>query len=462
MSGSSPENKPLGAVKAQAAPSWRQRSAAIGSLIRLAAPISLSRLGGLLLVLVDVAMLGHVNVLALAYYGLASAALMVFLLTGIGMLIGIAILTAQARGAGELLVCGVIWRVGLCHALVMGLVFWFVSFAAEAFFLAIGQTPELARGAGQTTMALAFGLPGVLVFIASTVFLEALDRPRAGLVIIMAANAVNLVLNWLLIDSGPSAVAGVALATSLTRWLMAGVIILYILRLPGGHRFNLRGPLAEGWRISAKLRRIGYAFGLAQGLESMAFSSLSMFAGYLGASAIAAYQVTINLIALAFMGAIGVATATGLRVGHAIGRRDQSGVGAAGWGGVGVVVAFMALFCLLLELAPEALTRIFTDDAAILAIAVPTLAVAGFMLFSDGAQAVLMGALRGAGDVWVPTILHLCAFLFVMMPAAWLFAFPLGFGAPGLMGGALLGVTVAAVLLGGRFKVILNRRLDRL
>jgi hypothetical protein len=50
----------------------------------------------------------------------------------------------------------------------------------------------------------------------------------------------------------------------------------------------------------------------------------------------------------------------------------------------------------------------------------------------------------------------------VMTPAAYLLAIVLGFGAPGLMGGALCGVAVAALLLGARFAAVSRRAVRRL
>jgi MATE family multidrug resistance protein len=438
----------------------------LATLLRLAAPIALSRFGALMLVIVDAAMLGHTDSRGLAYYGLGNAVAMVPFLIGIGMMIGVAVLTAQARGAGRDQECGPIWRVGLYHALAMGGVFAVLSLAGEGFLAAIGQEPALVRGGGRVMVVIAVGLPGAFAFICSTLFLEALNRPRPGLVVMVAANLVNAALNWLLLDGWPDfgldAAAGVALATSVTRWLMALALIVYLFRLPEAGHYRIRGRLADGWRISAKLRRLGYAYGLAHGLESMAFSSLSLLAGYLGLAAVAGYQIVINVIAFAFMGAVGVATATGVAVGHAVGAGDSGGVARAGWSGLATILIFMGAVAVAIVLLPEPLGRIFTNDPEVLAVIVPTLLVAGYMLLADGAQAVLMGALRGAGDVWVPTILHLCAFILVMMPVAWWLALPQGYGTPGLMMGAFAGVTVAALLLGGRFALISRRRVRRL
>jgi MATE family multidrug resistance protein len=73
-----------------------------------------------------------------------------------------------------------------------------------------------------------------------------------------------------------------------------------------------------------------------------------------------------------------------------------------------------------------------------------------------------MSALRGTGDVWIPTSMHLCSFLVVMIPAAALFALKLDYGVPGLMMGTFAGVCCAAVLLWLRFFVISKREITRL
>jgi MATE family multidrug resistance protein len=226
--------------------------------------------------------------------------------------------------------------------------------------------------------------------------------------------------------------------------------------------YGIRGPLADAGAIGRKLRRLGYPLGLAQGLESMAFASLTLMAGYLGADAVAGFQINMNIVAFCFMGAIGVGTATAVRVGHAVGRGDRRDMAFAGWSGLLAILIYMAVLAVLMALLPQRLAELFTVDANVLAIAAATLLVSALTLLPDGAQGVLMGALRGTGDVWVPSAMHLCSFAVVMVPGAWLFAFRLEMGVPGLMLGSLAGVSVASVLLSLRFRVVSGRDVKRL
>ena len=436
------------------------------SIVRLAAPVSLSRVGMILILVVDVAMIGRADSTELAYFALANAVQMVLFLIGIGMMVGTAVLTAQAIGADARRECGPIWRVAVVHALLLGVGLGLLTLLGERFFLTTGQETELAAGAGGVIVWMGLGLPAGLVYVSSTLFLEALDRPRMGLAAMAIANLGNVGLNWLLIEgqAGWPAMGaeGAALATAAMRWLAALILVIYILRLPAAAGYGILGPVTDGRAIGRKLRRLGYPLGLAQGLESAAFGTLVLLAGQFGALAVAGYQIAFNVIAFAFMPAIGIGTATAVRVGNAVGARDRPAMATAGWSGAAAVLLAMWSQVIVVFLMPATIISIFTSDAAVIALTVPVLFVAGFVMLTDGVQAVMMGALRGAADVWVPTSIQLCSFFLVMVPSAALLAFPLGLGTPGLMAGAFCGVTLSAALLCVRFRIVSRREVARL
>ena len=72
-----------------------------------------------------------------------------------------------------------------------------------------------------------------------------------------------------------------------------------------------------------------------------------------------------------------------------------------------------------------------------------------------------MGALRGASDVWPATVLYVLAFWVVMVPLGYWLAVTREMGAPGLMFAVVAGATVAAVLLGWRFRLVSARAVRR-
>lgn len=433
--------------------------------VRLAWPVVLARSGVLIMAAVDTAMTGRVGPGELAFIGLGMAPTIALMLVGLGLLLGTTILTAQADGAGAERECGMVWRVALGHALVIGLVFLVACRFGEAFLLAIGQDPVLAEGGGRVIAAFGWGMPAIMLALATTFFLEGISRPVPGMVIMLGANVVNFGLNWVVIYGhfGLPALGaeGAMLTTSATRWLVLAAYLIYVFSMRDGPRYGVNAPVAGAAEIGRRLRRLGYPMAIAHGLETTAFAALTMMAGYLGTTAVAGYQVAMNILALIFMSAIGIGTATGIRVGNAVGRRDPVGLRRAGWTGLGLVIFVMALLSVCLGSYPEWFAAIFSRDDAVLKVAGATLMVAAMMLVFDGTQGAMVQALRGAGDVWTPMLIQVVWGWLIAVPAGAYFAFRLGWGAPGLMGGAFVGVIFAAFCNALRFHVISKRPVAR-
>ncbi len=433
---------------------------------RLAGPVVVTRSGMLVLIAVDTAMTGRAGAAELAYLGLGLAPQVVLFVICIGLLAGTGVLTAQADGAGARAECGAIWRLSMLHALALGAIAGLACLGGERFLLAVGQAPELARGGGRVMAMFSWGMPPILVGIATSFFLEGIRRPKAAMVITLGANVVNAGLNWIFIYGNLGAPAlgaqGAILATSLSRCLIALTLIAYVFVMPGGAQYGIRGPIAGARTIGRKLRHFGYPLGLAYGLETAAVMTLVMFAGHLGVTAVAGYQIAQNLVGLAFMAALGVGTATAVRVGYAVGFQDRRGMALAGWSGIAMVAAMMALIALPFLAMPEVLAAIYTSEPEVIGAAAAIIWVVGLLLVFDGVQGVTMGALRGTGDVWVPACLHLFSFWGVAVPSAALFAFSLRLGAPGLMVGLLVGMAVASAVLCLRFGAVSKRDIRRL
>ena len=433
--------------------------------VRLAFPVMLARLGVLTIVAVDTAMSGHASGDDLAWYAVAVAPQVPLLLVGIGLLMGTVVMTAQAVGAGRPGGCGAIWRAALAHAAGAGVLMAIACAFGESFLLATGQPGDIAAGGGRVLAALGLGLPGMLLYVATSFFLEGIGRPIPGMVIMIGANVLNVVLNWLLVfgHGGFPALGaeGAALATSIVRWCMFAAAALYVLRYVNRRRFGIAAASDPAGRLGPRLRRIGLPMGLAHGMEASAFAAMTLIAGRLGTAEVGGFSIPMNLFSLAFMGAIGLSTAASVRVGNAVGRGDESGVRWAGWIAVGVTVVYMAGVAVAFVLVPAWFTALYTADAAVLAVAVPTLVVCAVAMVPDGVQTVLIGALRGASDVWPATALYIVAFWIVMVPLGYWLAVSREMGAPGLMAAVAAGATLAAVLLGWRFRRVSARAVRR-
>lgn len=432
-----------------------------GQLVRtaaLAGPVTVGRLGILLLITVDTAMTGHAGAQELAFYGLGMAPQIPLVLIGIGILTGTVILTAQADGAKRPRECGAVWRVAMWHAAGLGVVMLGLCQAGEWFLIQTGQSRDLAAGSGRVLAILGWGMPAMLLGIVTTLFLEGINRPVPGMIVVLLANLLNVFLNWVFIFGHLGApemgAVGAAFATTLVRWFMFVAALIYVLVRIDPLRYGTRGSNEYTAGVGRRLRRLGYPLGLAHGMESAAFASMTLFAGLLGPIQVAGYQVVMNLLALVFMCAVGFATAASVRVGNAIGRRDRHGVRAAGWSAVALAATLQASLVGVFLAMPEGLAAIYTNDVQVAAIALPAITIAAIAILPDGVQGVVIGALRGAGDVWPATALYLICFWGVMVPLGYFLGVHLEIGAPGLMGGVLAGTACAAAALSARFHAI--------
>lgn len=420
----------------------------------------LARVGQLALVTVDTVMLGRYAAQELAAYALAQAVFMTVMLLGMGLVTGTVVLVAQAEGAGRRAECGTIWRRALADGLLLGAAGGLLLLPGATLFLALGQEPALAAAGGLTLRMLALGLPGLLAFQVTSFLLEGVRRPLPALVVMAAGNLLNLALNALLIDGAAGlpamGAAGAALATSIARTAMALALALLARRLAGARALGLVGPAAPVHRLRSRLLALGLPVALSQGVESTAFNLLIVMAGWLGTSALASFQILLNLTALVYMLTIGVATATAVRVGAAVGRHDPAEAARAALAGLLAGLLATGVAAALLVLARGQVLGAYTADPPVLALALPVILLLPPALLLDCAQGVLGGALRGGSDVRLPTLLYLLAFWGVQLPAAWVLAFFAGQGVGGLVLGILLGCAAATLLLGARLLLLLR------
>ncbi len=413
----------------------------LSRLLALAAPVMIARSGHLLLVVVDSAMSARASTHALAAYGIAVAAQMPFFLMGIGLITGIVLVLAGLFHLGP-------WALPL-----------------------LGQPPGLAASASATLAWLGWSMPGAMVLAALTLFCEGLGRPQPGMLAILGANVLNVPLNGLLMEGslaeawGLEPSEGAAIATGIVRYAAAlGLLAWMGVRLP-----QVRSGLAHArtlsrahrWGVGSRLLRFGGPVALAQGLESGAFASMTLFAGLLGELEVGAFQVALNLIALPYMAALGFGTAASVEVGRALGGGRTRVARRAGWGALALLLGLDLWLAALYLLAPGWLVSLYTADPRLVPRAVAAVSLASLVLILDGAQGALMGALRGASDLWPATGLFLLSFWGLMIPAGYLLGVQWGWGAPGLVAATGLGCLAASLALGWRFATLPALREER-
>src|SRR5689334_10091499 len=115
----------------------------IARTLKLAFPVMLARAGLIIMVTVGTVMTGRAGGSELAFFAISLAPQTTILVISYGLLIGVAVMTAQADGAGRSRQCGRIWQHGLLVGGGLGLVCAALLLIGAPILRATGQTAAL-------------------------------------------------------------------------------------------------------------------------------------------------------------------------------------------------------------------------------------------------------------------------------------------------------------------------------
>lgn len=444
---------------------YRPSRADLRELMALAAPVALVQVGLLSMGAVDTIMVGRVSAADLAAVALGNLYFFMSAVFGMGVLFALDPVISQAVGARD--DEGVARGVQRGCLLALGL-----SVVAMALLLPTAPLLELARQpaevipiAARYTRGLVLG---VFPFYAFAVFrqsLQAMGRVRPIVFTVLLANAVNVLLNWMMVFGNAGApelgAVGSAWATSLSRWFM--ITVLTVVAWP--QLSPALWPLRKEVFVRAPLVRflkVGAPIGAQQWLEFGVFAAAGLLMGMLGTVAVASHQVALQLAAMTFMIPVGVAQATSVVVGQRVGADDPPGARRAAGAGIAIAGCFMTITAAMFLALPEPLARLFSDDQVVVAAAAALLPIAGVFQIFDGLQVAAAGALRGIGDTRVPMLLILVGFWGVGLPTSVVLGYTLDRGPTGIWWGLAVGIGVVAVMLLGRVRRRFGRALVRL
>ncbi|HET9484062.1 MAG TPA: MATE family efflux transporter [Xanthomonadales bacterium] len=435
---------------------WIRLRGETASTLALAWPIVGGQLATIAMNVIDTVLAGRLGTRVLAAVAMGYQAWVVALLAVIGIMMAVSPTVAQLDGAGRRAETGHVFRQAMWLAAALGIGFFAALRNARPLLVAAGVDAEIVPGALEFLDAIAWGAPALAFFFAMKNFSEGLSLTRPTLYFSALGAVVLLPVAYVMMYGRlgfPALGArGAGYAHALVLWLEVACFAVYIATRRHYHsaepftRFERPDPKAIG-----ELLRIGLPMGFAVFMEGTLFVATALLAGRLGTVPAAAHQIAINVASVTFMLPLGIGMATTVRVGNAVGRRDPDAVAWAAAAGFGLVLMTQALAAAAMILAPVAIARAYTGDAAVVALAVSLLWLAALFQLSDGIQALFNAALRGLKDTSVPAAITAFAYWGVGFPLGYVLGIVRGGGAPGLWIGLIGGLSVAALLLAGRF-----------
>lgn len=436
----------------------------------LAWPILVGQLAVIANGVIDTAMTSRYSATDLAALSIAVAIYVSVFVSANGVLYALAPIIGQLYGGGRFEAIGAEVRQGLWLALFMTVAGSLVLAFPQPLLALAQASPELNAKASSYLQLLALALPASLGFRIYGAFNNAIARPRAVMLIQLAALALKVPLNAWFIFGGLGLPAmggpGCALATAVTAWLSLAAGWAILRWSPSYRAFCLFGAGLEAprWQAQRTLLRLGIPMGLSYLIEVSAFTFMALFIARLGETAVAGHQITANFTTVLYMVPISIASATGTLVAHALGAHDKAAARRIGNTGILLAAGIAAGAALAVWLAQGAIMRAYTPDPAIIAAALPLFAFVGFYHFFDALQVSAAYVLRAYKVTLVPTAIYAVMLWGVGLGGGYLLGFDLLGLAPRLPAGAAgfwLGntasVLLAAILLLWHLRSVQNR-----
>lgn len=422
----------------------------------LAGPLVFGHLSTGLVGFVDNVIAGHHGTRTLASVTIGTALMWLPLTVVLGTLMSVPPAVSQLSGAGRRSEIGPLLRQALWVSLALGpLLFAYMTFVPHALG-PIGIAPEIAPGTTGFLHGVRWGLPAFAVFLCLRYLADGLHFTVPSMLLAFAGLCLLVPLGYALTFGAfglPELGAkGLGLASATVMWLQAIALGLYLARARRFRDLALFGrfdPPRLG-EIRALLA-VGAPIGFTVLMEGSLFIFASLLIGRLGETPAAAHQIAINVASLCFMIPLGLAEATTVRVGHAVGSGNLPGIRRAAFAGFVLMLGTQAATGSALVLGRGAVVRLYSNDAVVGALATSLIAYAAAFQFPDGAQVLSNGALRGLKDTRVPMLLALIAYWLIGIPLGGWLALGAGLGPKGMWIGLIVGLTVAALLLASRF-----------
>ena len=442
----------------------RAWSAELRATLTLAWPLILANLTQQLIQATDVLLMGRLGATQLAAATLALNLTFTFNLFLFGLVTASSPMMASALGARSNNVRDVrrTFRAGLWLLIFALPPYWLLLWHVGDFMRAFGESEELARQ-GQTFLrAYMWCTAPWLLFQLLRNFVAALERPRVVLWLSLGGIGLNALLSWSLIFGhfGLPALGlrGGGIGSTITWIALCVALVLVTSNHRQFHRFRLFG---NWWRFDGQrtwaMVKLGFPIGITMALEMGVFALAAYFMGWIGAPAVAAHAVALQIAAITFMVPLGLGQAATVRVGLAFGRRDPDAIARAGWTAWLAGVGFMAVMAVAIWAVPHRLVTLFLVDSAqnavVIALAVSFLKVAAAFQLVDGAQVIGAGMLRGLHDTRWPLVFAAVGYWGVGLGIGSWLAFGADWKGLGIWIGLASGLAAVAVLMLVRWSI---------
>ena len=427
----------------------------------LGLPLLLGQLGMIMTGFADTFMVGHYTTESLAAASFVNNIMNFMTVLCMGFSYGLTPIVSATNARGDRRGVGAIVKnailLNMAFGIAVGLAMLLIYFNVEK----MNQPANLIPLIKPYYLVLLASMVPMLLVNTLRQFTDGIGNTRLSMWIIIGGNLLNILLNYLTIYGNfgfpELGLLGAGLSTLAARVAMAAA---YIIVLSRSHRYatyvqGIRHGDIDS-RISSNIFATSWPIAVQMGLETGIFSFASIMIGWLGEIPLAAYQIMLSISTIGFMVYYSLGASMSIKIAGYYGNGDIAQIRNCSVAGLTLIMACAATACLLCFFLGEPVIRLFTDDVAVIAVAM--LVIPPLMLYQvgDALQVTYANALRGITDVRPMMITAIIAYLIVGLPLGYLLAFPCGMGIVGIYLSFAVALLLAGVLFFAKFQIDLR------
>jgi putative MATE family efflux protein len=269
-----------------------------------------------------------------------------------------------------------------------------------------GAEPEVFKAGLSYFNIVLLNLPFLVLDIIISGAMRGAGDTKTPMVITGGVNILNIILNTVLIFGVPAlhipalGIAGSAIAVTVSRivGVSTRVLVLYNRK---GLKLNL--SLKDDYRIRSDMMKriinIGVPGFLEQAVMQGGFLMLQIIIVSMGTVAMAAYQIGININALAFFPIFGFAIANTTLVGQSLGEKDYEKAETYAYDGLKITMAVGFVVGILMVIFAKHLAGLYSTDPLVIKEAVGIVCTFGLIEPLLAVLNLCSATLKAAGDI---------------------------------------------------------------
>lgn len=382
--------------------------AILPKLLRFSIPLMASSVLQLLFNAADIAVVGRfAGDNSLAAVGSNSAIINLLVNVFIGMSVGANILAARCCGANQKEELRETVHTAMLLGLIGGIFLAILGSCCAGTFLTWMQTPPEVLPLATLYLRIYFlGMPAMLVYNFGAALLRAVGDTQRPLYYLFSAGVINVALNLLFVIVFHMDVAGVALATIISQFVSASLVVRCMVRDTGSIHLDLR-QLRIYPRHLKQILRIGLPTGLQGVLFSLSNVLIQSSVNGFGETIVAGSAAASNLDGFVYisMNAFYQGTVSFTSQNYGAGKYERV-----------CPILLQAMGCVILTglimgggavLFSTPLLGIYSDSPAVIAAGAERLRIVCLPYFLCGMMEIVCGAIRGLGYSILPTVVTL-------------------------------------------------------